>query len=92
MCDILQCWYLLIFQCYMHIKVASVCGKWRKVEAPKSKRMKLKQKPCEFVLQHSEDWIMAQFSCVTKLDLPIIKGIEPHILAPAAHQCVHDMT
>ena len=66
---------------------ASVCGQGRKVKAPKSKIMKLIQKPCKFVWQHRDDGIVAPNLDVTKPDLPVIQGIESPMLAPAADQC-----
>ncbi len=41
--------YLIILDGSMHIKVASVCWQRGKIEAQKSKTMKLKQKPRNLV-------------------------------------------
>jgi hypothetical protein len=65
----------------MHIKVASVCWQGRKVEAQKSIIMKFIEKPGEFIWKHREDRIVAQFPCMTMLDLSII--IKSPVLAPA---------
>jgi hypothetical protein len=66
----------------MHIKVASVCWQGRKVEAQKSTIMKFVEKPGEFIWKRREDRIVAQFPCITMLDLSIIKGIKSPMLAP----------
>ncbi len=76
----------------MHIKVASVLGQGRKIEAQKPIIMKLIQKPRKFVWQHWEDGVVAQLSRAPVLDFLVIKGIEPSMLVPTTHQRVHNVT
>jgi hypothetical protein len=54
--------------------------------------MKLKQKPCKLVRQNRENVISAQLASISMPDFAVIKGIESPMLAPSAHQCVHDVT
>ncbi len=44
--------HLIVFKSPVHIKVTSVGGQYRKIEAFKSKSMELKQKPGNFIWQH----------------------------------------
>ncbi len=52
--------YLVIFQCFVHIKVAAVSGQRWNIQAIKSKITELVHKPSELVCQHREDGIVAQ--------------------------------
>ncbi len=54
--------------------------------------VKLEQKPCKLVRQSRENVIHPQLASISLPDFAVIKGIESHMLAPAALQCVHDVT
>ena len=54
--------------------------------------VKLEQKPCKLVRQNGQNVIRAQLASIPMPDFAVIKGIEPPILPPATHQCVHDVT
>jgi hypothetical protein len=63
-----------------------------KVEARKSKIMKLEQKPCKLVGKNGEDRVIAQLSRFTTHNASVIKGIISPVLPSTTHQSVHDMT
>ena len=87
--------YLIIQKCSVHIEITSVCGKEGEIEAFKSMSVKLEQKPCKLVRQkpqNRENVIRAQLASISLPDFAVIKGIKSPILAPAAHQRVHNVT
>ena len=84
--------YLIILKCPMHIEITSVCGQDWEIEAFKSMTVKLEQKPCKLVWQNRENFIRAQSASISVSDFAMIKSIKSPMLAPAAHQRVHDVT
>ncbi len=84
--------YLIIQKCSVHIEITSVCGQEGEIEAFKSMSVKLEQKPCKLVRQNRENVIRAQLASISLPDFAVIKGIESPMLAPAAHQRVHNVT
>ena len=83
--------YLIALKCAMHIILAPIVRYYRKIQIFKSKRVILKQKPCEFVWQYREDCIDTQWTSIPVLDLAVIKGIKTAMLASTPHQSVHNM-
>ncbi len=84
--------YLIIQKCSVHIKITSVCRYEGEIEAFKSMSVKFEQKPCKLVRQNRENFIRPQLASISLPDFAVIKGIESPMLAPAAHQCVHNVT
>ena len=84
--------YLVIQKCSMHIEITSVCGQEGEIEAFKTMTVKLEQKPRKLVWQNRENFIRSQLASISLPDFAVIQGIESPMLAPAAHQCVHDVT
>ena len=60
----------------LHIEVTAVGGQWWEVEAFKSNRMKLKQKPVKFSWQYRENGIDSQRARVPLLDFMIVQSIK----------------
>ena len=84
--------YLIILKCRMHIEITSVCGQDGEIEAFKSMTMKLEQKPRKFVWQNRKNFVRAQSASTSVPDFAMIKSIKSPMLAPTAHQRVHDVT
>ena len=84
--------HLIIQKGPMHIEITSVCGQDGEIEAFKSMTVKLEQKPRKLVWQNRENLIRAQSASTSVPDFAVIKSIKPPMLAPAAHQRVHDVT
>ena len=84
--------YLIIQKCPVHIKITSVCRYEGEIETFKSMSVKFEQKPCKLVRQNRENFIRPQLASISLPDFAVIQGIESPMLAPAAHQCVHNVT
>jgi hypothetical protein len=54
--------------------------------------VKLEQKPRELVRKNRQNFICAQVTSIALPDFAVIEGIKSSMLAPSAHQRVHDVT